>query len=280
LLVGSVAGLLVVGSTKADFTFGPPQNLGPVLNTPSNEASICTSADNLELYFASDRPGGLGGYDLYISTRQSLNDPWGPPINLGATVNGASDEAYPSLSSDGLTLYFSDIGTGTRPGGLGAKDLWTTTRASRSAPWGTPVNLGAPINSSAGEMDPTISGDGLLLVFCSSRSGGYGWGDLWMSTRATLQEAWGPPVNLGLSVNSAVQEFESSVSADGLAVFFVSWGPVGWATWNVREPTATMAAYRPAVSPHRYQRVLPRRAASRPAGIRFTSLIRQNLSEV
>lgn len=222
--VGFVAALgWTTGSANADFTFGTPQNLGPVVNTASSDGSNCTSADDLELYFASTRLGGFGRYDLYMSTRQSINDPWGPPTNLGPTVNSPYDEVFPSLSSDGLTLYFSDeaLSVPARPGGLGGCDIWMSTRATRSAPWTTPVNVGAPINSFAEEVSPSISGDGLLLVFSSERPGGLGGNDIWMTTRATLQEAWGPPVNLGPSVNSSNWEEGCSVSADGLAVFFM-----------------------------------------------------------
>jgi hypothetical protein len=215
--------ILCGGSAKADFTFGRPQNLGPVINTASADAMTCTSADHLELYFGSSRPGGLGDADLWVSTRQSVNDPWGPPTNLGATVNSPYTEAYPSLSSDGLTLYFSDLYSGTlRPGGLGGADIWVTTRTSHNDAWTTPANLGAPINSSAMDLSPTVSGDGLILVFASSRAGTSGPYDLWMSTRATVQDPWGSPVNLGANVNSSAGELECSLSADGLVLFFAS----------------------------------------------------------
>jgi len=222
-----LGGLLALGLAtevaNADFIFGKPQNLGPVVNTASGDASNCTSADDLELYFASDRPGGFGDFDLWVSTRKSINDPWGPPVNLGAALNSQSVEGYPSLSSDGLTLYFSDAYFGpTRPGGLGGADIWMTTRASHSALWATPVNVKVPINSSSNELGPTISGDNLILIFGSNRAGGSGGYDLWMSTRASVQEPWGPPVNLGASVNSSTNDMECGLSADGLALFFCS----------------------------------------------------------
>jgi Tol biopolymer transport system component len=214
---------------NADFIFGKPQNLGPVVNSSSGDAGTNVSPDGLELYFSSNRLGGLGGWDLYVSTRKSINDRWGPPGNVGAPVNSEYDESYPSLSSDGLTLYFSDpYSAKLRPGVLGGADIWMTTRASRSDPWMTPVNVGAPINSSSMDISPTISGDGLILVFASNRAGGKGSYDLWISTRATIQDDWGPPVNLGASVNSSAWAAECSLSSDGLAVFFCSSGPGSW----------------------------------------------------
>jgi len=211
------------GSARADFTFGLAQSMGPVLNSPSNDGTAGASADGLELYFGSDRPGGYGASDIWVSTRQSIKDSWGPPTNLGPTVNSAYSEGYACLSSDGLTLYFSDFYSGTpRPGGLGGADIWMTARPSRRDPWSTPVSVGAPINSPALDFAPTISADSLTLIFTSNRSGGMGGWDLWMSTRASTQDAWGPPVNLGPNVNSASHDCECSLSADGLALFFCS----------------------------------------------------------
>ena len=224
LLVLVLSLCTVTEQAKADYTFGKPQNLGDVINTASSDYGACISADGLELYFASERADGFGAADIWVSTRQSVDDPWGPPANLGAAVNGPYSESYPSLSSDGLTLYFSDAYTGTaRPGGLGGGDIWITTRPSRDVSWGAPVNVGAPINGSNLDMSPTISGDGLTLVFNSrDRAGGFGSWDLWMSTRAGVQDPWGPPVNLGSTVNSGDWEGECGLSRDGLALFYGS----------------------------------------------------------
>jgi len=228
VLVGSVA-VVFLGciSARADFTFGPAQNLGPTLNTTSGDgAGGTTSADGLELYFCSGRAGGFGEFDIWVSKRQSINDAWGPPTNLGATVNSAYGDSYPSLFSDGLTLYFSDsyssMSATSRPGGVGGPDIWITTRPSRDAPWTAPVNPGEPVNSSSTEISPTISADGLTLVVTSTRAGGRGSWDLWMSTRASARDAWGLPVNLGPNINSAGIDGECSLSADGLALFFLS----------------------------------------------------------
>jgi hypothetical protein len=224
LLVLVLALGLATKVAKADFVFGKPQNLGPIINSSSSDYSACVSVDGLELYFCSERPGGFGAGDIWVSTRQSVNDPWGTPANLGSTVNSPYSDSYPSLSSDGLTLYFSDAYSGSpRPGGLGGGDIWMTTRPSRSASWGTPVNMGVPINSSNLDISPTISGDGLTLVFTSNnRSGGIGSWDLWMSTRVSVKDPWGPLVNLGQSVNSGAWDGECSLSWDGRAVLYDS----------------------------------------------------------
>ncbi len=225
VLIGFVAAVVFgVGSVKADFVFGEPVSLGSVINSAWSDYGACISADGLELYFCSERAGGFGAADIWVSTRQNVNEPWDSPANLGAAVNGPYNESYPSLSSDGLTLYFSDYYSGTpRSGGLGAGDIWMTTRSIHGAPWGTPVNLGPPLNSSTLDMSPTISGDDLTLIFTSNnRAGGRGSWDLWMSTRAGMQDPWGPPVNLGPAVNTGNWEGECALSWDGGAVFFGS----------------------------------------------------------
>jgi Tol biopolymer transport system component len=216
--------LYITGGVRADFIFGEPVNLGPIINSASSDYGACISADGLELYFCSERPGGFGAADIWVSTRQSIDDPWDPPANLGSTVNSPYNDSYPSLSSDGLTLYFSDAYSGSlRPGGLGGGDIWMTTRPNRSASWGAPVNMRAPINSSNLDISPAISGDGLTLVFTSNnRAGGIGSWDLWISTRSGVQDLWSPPVNFGSTINSGNWDGECGLSWDGRALLFDS----------------------------------------------------------
>jgi len=203
---------------KADFIFGTATNLGSTVNSSSYDSDVCISTDGLELYFNSKRPGGYGNFDIWVSTRETVQDPWGEPVNLGPTVNKSDWDTTPSISANGLELYFGS----RRPGGSGGVDLWMTTRVSVSEPWGEPVNLGSTINSPAFEVKMNISTDGLSIVFDSDRSGGYGGQDLWVSKRPTLSDPWGAPENLGPTVNSSVWDYAPSLSADGLSLFFAS----------------------------------------------------------
>ena len=122
--------ILVLGLAEevanADFTFGEPVKLGPPINTPSREVSSFLSADGLEMYISSERPGGLGYVDIWCSTRENANNPWGPLVNV-QEINSRYNESFPCLSADGLTLYFCDWyywnAAGDRPGGLGGHDL-------------------------------------------------------------------------------------------------------------------------------------------------------------
>ncbi len=156
--------LYVITRTTRDSPWGPPTDLGPNVNGSSKDSESAVSSDGLELYFASNRPGGYGASDLYVSKRATRNDPWSPAVNLGSAVNSPSDEGSPYLSPDGLLLVFYDYLT-PRPGGYGSNDLWMTRRASRSAPWEPVVNLGPTINGPTPELKPCFTPDGSALYF-------------------------------------------------------------------------------------------------------------------
>jgi Tol biopolymer transport system component len=226
---------------NADFTFGTPTNLGPTINSSYNEAVPGISGDGLSLYFTSNRPGGYGNRDIWVTTRATKDDDWGTPVNLGPTVNSPSSEVSPSISADGLTLYFDDFG-GPRPGGVGGVDIWVTTRPTISDPWGIPVNLGSTFNSGALDGGPSISADGLALFLYSTRSGGYGSNDIWVARRPTTSDPWGTPVNLGPTVNTSSGDCCPSISADGRMLFCGSGrsGGVGSLDlWVATRPTAS-----------------------------------------
>jgi hypothetical protein len=120
---------------------------------------------------------------------------WSAPVNLGSTINTSFNEQGPNLSKDGLSLYFGS----DRPGGLGSFDLWVARRACSDCPWEAPENLGPVVNTAASETGPGQSIDGHLLFFTSTRAGGQGLSDLYLSQRADAKDdfAWGPPVGLG-----------------------------------------------------------------------------------
>jgi hypothetical protein len=222
--------LIASGITKADFTFSTPTNLGPAVNSSVWDYDSCISADGLLLFFGSTRNGGSGDSDLWVAMRATIDDPWEEPVNLGPKVNTEYADADPTISTDGLSLFFRS----NRPDGYGGTDLWTTTRATRDSEWSMPVNLGPDINTEYDEGDPSISADGLLLYFCDygfpetkPRPGGNGGGDIWVTKRATPSDPWGEPVNLGPLVNTAFHEYAPSISADGLMLFFDSDRPGG-----------------------------------------------------
>ncbi len=152
--------------------WGQAVNMGPKVNSPQQDTHPRVAPDNLELYFISARPGGYGGFDIYICRRATASDPWGDPVNLGPVVNSAYHEAVPNLSADGLLLAFSDFPGSLRPGGYGGMDVWMSRRATVSSPWQTAVHMGPPVNSPQHDAAQMFSPDGFTLYLFSTRSGG------------------------------------------------------------------------------------------------------------
>jgi hypothetical protein len=146
-----------------------------------------------------------------------------PAVNLGASVNSAWREASPSLSADGLVLYFfSD-----RPGGFGAQDVWQANRSSVTEPFGEAVNLGASINSGINEVGPAISHDQVTLWFGRSGASEWGGSDLYIAERATTADGFASAVNVGPPINTQYWEAGPAISADGLSLYFHSDRPGG-----------------------------------------------------
>jgi len=205
--------MLPAGSAEADFIFGAATNLGPVVNSTGSDGSPDISADGLTLYFDSLRAAGLGSWDIWMARRPAADADWGPPVALPSPVNSYSSDAGPSISADGLSLYFAS----ERSGGYGGFDVYVTTRRTTEEPWGTPVNLGRPVNSGDYDNHPSISADGLMLFFGSARDGNY---DLYVTQRATTDSPWTVPVNVGTETNTLYNELSPNISADGLCLYF------------------------------------------------------------
>lgn len=154
------------------------KNVKPIVgyaNSEKWESQASISCDGSTLYFASDRKGGYGGIDIWKSTKDS-DGHWSDPINLGPQINTSSDEEAPFISNDGKTLYFSSTGHL----GMGKQDIFVSFLDERDA-WGTPVNLGPPINTAYWEFGFFISADGSTGYFASDRpdEGGLGGMDIY-----------------------------------------------------------------------------------------------------
>jgi Tol biopolymer transport system component len=211
------ADIWVLRRAAPEEAWGPPENLGPIVNSANSEYTASISGDGLELYFGSDRPGGHGNVDTYVTRRATRTSPWGPPTNLGSPVNSKYRDFGVWVSSDGLELYFSS----NRPGGLDSFDIYVSKRATPQDTWGDPVNLGAAVNSPFVEQAPCLSPDGLLLVFLGTRPGGFGGADLWMTRRANRSAPWEPVVNLGPMINGPSEEYMPRLAPDGSALYFL-----------------------------------------------------------
>jgi serine/threonine protein kinase len=215
--------LWVVRRPSLNDDWGPPENLGPVVNSSKEDSLSSISADGLTLYFTSNRSGGYGGFDIYVTTRATPDDPWGQAVNLGPGINSSADDESPWISRDGLELYLGSY----RPGGYGSCDVYVARRATPDGAWGDPVNLGPVVNSARGENYQSLSPNGLLLFFVERvstglRPGGYGGSEIWMSRRASPSAPWQASVNPGPMVNSPANELYPRVSPDAGTLYFAS----------------------------------------------------------
>ena len=252
-----------------------PQNLGATINTTALEGCPFIAPDNLSLFFASDRTGGAGGVDIWVTTRASVNALWGTPVNLGTNINTSGTEFCPTLIAGGLTLYF----VSDKPGGCGGNDIYVSQRLNNQGEWGPALNLGCQFNSPQSDITPTLFTDntgttylyisstrpggpglmdiyvstlqpngafgapvlveglnsasndqrpnirvrdGLEFFFESDRPGTLGSTDLYVSTRAGNSAPWSTPENLGATVNSVSAEGRPSLSFDGRDLYFMS----------------------------------------------------------
>ena len=203
---------------KTNDNWSEPENLGPIVNSSANDADPAISADGLVLFFGSDREGGSGAYDIWMTTRATIDFEWSSPVNLGPKVNSSAGESSAHPSADGLSLFFHSY----RSGGQGNRDLWVATRPTTDDEWGSPTNLGPKINSPDLEINPSISSNCLWLFFSSNRSGGYnGIMELYVTMRPTIDDPWDTPVNLGPVINEAPVG-APFISSDGLTLHFTS----------------------------------------------------------
>ncbi len=206
-----------------DSPWGTPASLGSDLNTSAYaEACPSMSISGRYLYFVSNRPGGCGDFDIYVSRRLNKKNftEWGEPQNLGCQVNGPGPDLSPSLFEDEdgtLYLYYS---SGLRPGGMGFGDIYVTEQQMDGtfAP-STPV---LEFNTAFNEIRPKIRArDGLEIFFDSNRPGGLGV-DIYTSTRECTSCPWSTPVNMGPGVNSTAIDGGPALSFDATELYFMS----------------------------------------------------------
>ncbi|MFN7707335.1 MAG: OmpA family protein [Sphingobacteriia bacterium] len=154
----------------------PPVSISRPINSKYGESSMCLSADGRYAIFASNRPGGLGGRDLYWS-QQRPDGSWTDPVNLGPAVNTVFNEDGPFLHPNGRNLYFSSEGHSS----MGGYDVFKTTwRPDRT--FSAPENLGFPINTPGDDVFFVLDASGRQAYMSSVRPGGYGQDDLYQIT--------------------------------------------------------------------------------------------------
>jgi hypothetical protein len=151
----------------------PAVKLNKQINTKYWESHAFISEDGSQLIFASDRPGGFGGLDLYVSRK--VNGEWGTAVNLGPEINTPFNEDRPFLSNHDKTLFFSSQGHEN----MGGYDLFRSEKQSTGT-WGKPENMGYPINTPDDNTYFMPSGDGKSgYYFLDKESGGFGKDDIY-----------------------------------------------------------------------------------------------------
>ena len=143
-----------------------PSDLPADMNTDDIEMGACLTPDGNTIYFASNRPGGRGGLDLYVSHR-GLDGRWGPSENMGTTINTEYDENYPSLSPDGSRLYFASKGHDC----IGGYDIFSTSFDEKNGNWFKPLNIGFPLNTPLDNTKITFAADGTAYIAAKRKEG-------------------------------------------------------------------------------------------------------------
>ena len=176
-----------------------PRNLGPLVNSKAWDSQPSLSADGRTLYFSSQRGGGLGGYDIYVTTI-GPDGTWTAPRNLGAPVNTPGDDLAPFIHASGTTLYYSTNGLV----GLGSSDIFRVELDDKGQ-WGTPRNLGYPLNTFANEASLFISSDNKRAYYTRAES-----------SRPGDSPRMAPPILLyGSDVPASARARETSTYAQG-----------------------------------------------------------------
>jgi hypothetical protein len=203
-------------------TWGAPQNLGCVVNSAADEVGPAISKDGLSLYFGSPGTLGFGAADIWVSQRASEDDPWGPPINIGAQVNTAGIENIPALSRDGHWLFFNVVRAGNN-------DIWVSYReyVHDNFAWQTPFSL-AGVNTAEFEGGPGYyendEGDAPLLFFGRGLITN---ADIYVSELYRDDSSGEPRLIAGPAtpvseLNSAANDQRASVRFDGHELFLYS----------------------------------------------------------
>jgi hypothetical protein len=265
-----ITGTILASHTSTFSPWSEPVSLGPAINSSFNDQQAALSKDGLSLYFASNRPGtpGPGPNDIWVAHRDCLACAWSDPTNLGPPVNTGSNDAAPALSRDGHWLFFLSNRLGSE-----SSDIWVAWRENSHDDfgWGTPVNLGAGVNTPGfeggpgyfendeggapqlyfnrnpapvaaggdiyvseqavdgsfgtavpvGELNsdstdqrPSVAHTGLDVHFFSTRVGSRS-NDIWVSTRESVLAPWSAPTNLGPPINTGVGELHPLIVSHG-----------------------------------------------------------------
>ena len=240
LVVAAVAAPVAVAAPRWS-EWSAPVALSALNTEGYEEMNPVISKDGLTLYFSSNRPGGLGGMDLWVSYRASTGADWGEPVNLGAPINTAADELHAALSRDEHWLFL----TTNRAGGAGGNDIWRSYRAHAHEDFGdfgwqapTPV---AGINTAANEAGPSYLQDDQsgrsFLFFFSGRPGGLGAADVYVAEEQS-DGSFATPTDV-TELNTRFMDQCASIRHDGLDVILMSSRGGTYQLWEATRESTT-----------------------------------------
>lgn len=171
-------GDIYVCERQPDGSWGAAEPLPGIINSTFRESSISITEDEKTLYFASDRPGGYGGSDIYVCTKDNRGE-WSRVKNLGPTINTPFDEDGPYIDSDNKTLFFGSQGGK----GMGGFDIYRSTLTdAKNNQWSEPENLGYPINTPDDDVFFVGTKSGKKWYYSSLREDGLGYTDIYEIT--------------------------------------------------------------------------------------------------
>lgn len=214
-----------------------PTPLNKNINTVQfRETAACISADGKRLFFSSDRAGGKGRLDIYMSELDAAGE-WGKPVNLGDVINTPGDEDSPFIHPDGVTLYFSSDGHR----GMGSSDIFKSE--FKDGKWQKPQNMGYPLNSMEYDGFFTISKDKSVAYFATRRKYGVGEYDILKATYRDVYTEKTPPA---IAKNDDVKKTTAkpgAVTVQGKALDKTSSEPVEVAISLVNSRTNKQVAH-------------------------------------
>jgi len=208
-------------TSKSGFAKLVVRNLGAIVNSSDLDFAPTITADGHTMFFVTDRRGGVGVQDFWMTISPENNDTaWGGPVDV-TEINSVKDDGAASIAADGQTIYFATSRNTTEPNDV---NLWQATLDGTH--WKNVKEVGAPINTILWESQPSISPDGKKLFFASNRMGKVQPDDkrnvdIFVSHQLP-DGRWGEPVNLGSKINMAGYDASPFMAADGTTLYFCS----------------------------------------------------------
>jgi hypothetical protein len=208
--LGQALGTCADASDIACQQFGTPTLLTELTSSGNEDDKPTLTQDLLQMYFLSDRDGGLGHGDVWMTTRPTVNDSWSAPAVV-APLNSSSREESPAISSDGATLWFAS----DRSGGAGGLDIWVSTLGSDGA-WSV-----TELNSSGDEFPRPPGAHGLVMPLSQRHSSSKPYQILFATRASASGGSWSSPATVP-SIDAANLDDDGYLTDDGMTLYFSS----------------------------------------------------------